>query len=67
MRLRGGVELEEMTEIDDDDLGALQKAVDKLKADKSLLNVPEMKFFRDYLLSMGATLPRVPTSTKTHT
>ena len=61
MRLRGGVEFEELDDAaaaDAADVEALQKAVDRLKQDAGFLHVPEMSFFRDYLTSLGATLPR---------
>jgi hypothetical protein len=75
LRLRGGVEFEEI--VDDDTaagegmdaaaLGALRTAVEQLTRDPSLLHTSELAFFRDYLASMGATLPRAarePTSSK---
>ena len=50
-----------------DDSGAvdaLKQAVDKLKADPALLHAPSMDFFRDYLRSLGATLPVQTSSEK---
>jgi suppressor of tumorigenicity protein 13 len=60
LRLRGGVEFEDVTEADADgeSVDALQKAVDRLKRDAAFLHAPEMAFFRDYLISMGARLPK---------
>ena len=76
MQLRGGVELEEINDEDEPDamneaaaVEALRQALKMLKADDSLLHKPELEFFRDYLVSMGATLPRMkrkPTSTSTY-
>lgn len=36
---------------------ALRKAVEVLKTDPSLLHKPELVFFKEYLISLGADLP----------
>jgi hypothetical protein len=38
---------------------ALRKAVDLLKADPSLFHKPELSFFKEYLMSLGAGIPAV--------
>ena len=66
MRLRGGVEFEDVTDADAEmhdaaDVGSvLEQAVKKLKADPGLLHAPELTVFRTYLASLGATLPPKP-------
>ncbi len=75
LRLRGGVEFEEIVDddaaaeegMDAEALGALRTAVKQLTRDPSLLHTSELAFFREYLAAMGATLPRAaraPTSSK---
>lgn len=73
MRLRGGVEFEDVTDEPMDDAGAveaLRAAVARLESNKMLLHTGPMTFFRDYLTSMGAKIPRaprIPISTDTYT
>lgn len=44
--------------LDSKKVSELKEFVSVLKADSSLLHLPELDFFREYLLSLGASLPK---------
>lgn len=49
--------------MDPSTLKGLRSAVTALKSDASLLHTPDLSFFRDYLVSLGAKLPAACAST----